>query len=526
MALLLATLVLAVVLGVQAGMAATYHRATAQGVLRDYASAAAETYAQRAGREFEYYGVYPTFRVLARVGAGETRVPLPEPAALPLSDASERQAIAYVRSLFRVDLNDGSIQHTGARFGKDMERWLADTLQRAAHAFDPEWVLAVLVDPSPAQHLVVYTVQFDEEYRPLTAYGVELDPDSVRSLFAGSATRAPLLPTTLTRRSDPDSLMSIELRDGLSRVLARSGIDDPAYSPYRGETSLGPRAGGLVAQVALRPEAAEQLIIGGLPRGRLPLIGGLLVLTAGLILAALLLLRRESELQRLRTEFVSNVSHELRTPLAEIRMFAETLALGRVRNEAERQRSLEIIDQEARRLTHLVENVLQFSRAERNASHLSPEPTPLAPIVEHVTEVFAPLAKARAVDVQTAVRTGDAAIADRGAVQQMLLNLLDNAVKYGPEGQTVTVGCDRVNGMVQLWVEDEGPGIPHSDREKIWNRFSRLEREQDAAVAGTGIGLAVVRELAQLQSGRAWWERAPSGGSRFLIELPAAEDAP
>src|SRR5205823_8566778 len=108
------------------------------------------------------------------------------------------------------------------------------------------------------------------------------------------------------------------------------------------------------------------------PRSRLPLLAGLTVLTAALVLIAIVQLRREHELSRLRADFVSGVSHELRTPLAQIRMFSETLLLGRVRSDDERVRSLEIIDQEARRLTHLVENLLHFSRSERRLTRLAP----------------------------------------------------------------------------------------------------------------------------------------------------------
>src|SRR3712207_6139212 len=125
-------------------------------------------------------------------------------------------------------------------------------------------------------------------------------------------------------------------------------------------------------------------------------------------------------------------------------MFAETLLLDRVRSEGERRRSLEIIDQEARRLTHLVENVLQFSRNERSVTRLSPEPTDVAVEVREVVETFAPIAAARGVALATQLGEGCTTEVDRAALRQVLLNFLDNAVKYGPPGQTVTVGarCD------------------------------------------------------------------------------------
>src|SRR5881296_3712452 len=275
--------------------------------------------------------------------------------------------------------------------------------------------------------------------------------------------------------------------------------------------------GRLQVQVALRPDLAPKLVIGGMPRSNLPMLLILLALTAGLVAVALQQLRREYELARLRGDFVSGVSHELRTPLAQIRMFSETLLLGRVRSDDERERSLEIIDQEARRLTHLVENLLHFSRSERRLARLSPAPAPLAPLVSEAAEGFAPLAAARGVTLCTELTD---------ALRQMLLNLLDNAVKYGPSGQTVTLGLTVADGRARVSVDDEGPGIPAAERERIWDRFWRLERDRGSAVAGTGIGLSVVRELVALHGGRSWVEDAPASergdraGSRFVIELP------
>jgi len=297
-------------------------------------------------------------------------------------------------------------------------------------------------------------------------------------------------------------------------------------SPFTARDTIGTDMGDLFAHTTLREAVADQLIIGGLPRSRLPLILSLLGLTAVLIGIALFQLRRESQLARLRSDFISGVSHELRTPLAQIRMFSETLTLGRVRSDDERRRSLAIIDQEARRLTHLVENLLHFSRSERQATHITPEPTRIAPLVQEVIDGFAPLAAARGATLAATV-PGDLIVpADPGAVRQMLLNLLDNAVKYGPAGQHVRIGAARENGFARLWVDDGGPGIPRADRERVWVRFWRLERDRDSAVAGSGIGLAVVRELATLHHGRAFIDdTAPTDGSapgtRVVIELPA-----
>ena len=115
--------------------------------------------------------------------------------------------------------------------------------------------------------------------------------------------------------------------------------------------------------------------------------------------------------------------------------------------------------------------------------------------------------------------------ADRDAVVQILRNLLENAIKYGPEGQTVRVTVDASNGVARLMVEDQGPGVPAAERERIWQPYHRLTRDRRAAGAGTGLGLSVVAELSGLLNGRAWVEDAAGGGARFVVELPRADES-
>jgi signal transduction histidine kinase len=238
---------------------------------------------------------------------------------------------------------------------------------------------------------------------------------------------------------------------------------------------------------------------------------------------ALVQLRRQQELARLRTEFVSGVSHELRTPLAQIRWFAELLHLGKLRSEEERTRSAGIIDQEARRLTYLVENVLNFSRAEKGTNRISPSPADFDHEIAEALELFAPLARARKMTVASALDANAVVSLDRDALRQILLNLLDNAVKYGPAGQTISVGSEIAGDRARVWVEDQGPGIPRDERQRVWEPYVRLNREAESATGGSGIGLSVVRELVTLHGGRTRAESAPGGGARVVIELPLTQ---
>jgi signal transduction histidine kinase len=166
-----------------------------------------------------------------------------------------------------------------------------------------------------------------------------------------------------------------------------------------------------------------------------------------------------------------------------------------------------------------VENILTFSRAERNSVRLSPREADLAAEVRDTIDCFTPLARARRVVIDTTLEPDIRASVDVEAFRQILLNMLDNAVKYGPEGQTVRVNLSRSGANARITVEDEGQGIPAADKDRIWTPFFRLERDVSSAVAGSGIGLSVVRELVELHGGRVAVE-GRAQGTRFVIALP------
>ena len=327
-----------------------------------------------------------------------------------------------------------------------------------------------------------------------------------------------LSPSVMDNRSNTDLFqIAVDDRNGESLFLT-----DAVAGPFEARAPLTGWLPGATAHVAVKPEMMPYLVAGGMPQSRLPVVLGLLLMNGTLVVLGFGLLRREEEIARLRSDFVAGVSHELRTPLAQIRMFAETLMLGRVRSEAERTRSLEIIDQEARRLTMLVENVLLYSRADRRQVRVNPVPADLAADVREAVQGFTILHRSRAIEIRTELQENVIAPVDRGALKQMLLNLLDNAAKYGPPDQRITVALALFGTHARVWVDDEGPGIPKGERERVFEAFVRLDRDQESPVAGSGIGLSLVRELALLHHGRTWAEDAPNGGTRVIIELPGA----
>jgi signal transduction histidine kinase len=519
--LLLLTLVLTGVLAFEAYRSSRSHRVTAASALADNAAFAAWRFASISESKIDWLIAEPAFHYLQTTYGKEdwAIVQNGNPDAPELEECPIAIRYAFIMNPAGTKLKILE----GVRPTVDTKKWLKGALREALTSYDHEWYHAVITGATDdIDHIVFYKVEFDDDQVPEAILGFEVDPAVLPEAFDHAFGWGTILPPALTGDLKNAEMLSVRVIGPAGQILYKSAREHGWE--FAATDHFSPRYGdGLEVEVAIRPSMAETLIIGGLPKSRLPLIMGLLVLAGGMVAAAIFVLRRELEFSRLRTQFVSNVSHELRTPLAQIRMFVETLLLGRVRSKEEAQRSLEIMNREVRRLSNLVENILAFSRAERNGMQLKFEPTELTPLFKEVVDTFEPLASGRSVKLRTEVEADATATVDRSAVRQILLNLLDNAVKYGPSGQTVTLGLEVQNGTVQLRVDDEGPGVPPESREGVWEAFFRLDREREEATAGTGIGLSVVRELVLGHDGRAWVEEGPAGGARFLIELPVGQ---
>ena len=317
------------------------------------------------------------------------------------------------------------------------------------------------------------------------------------------------------------------MRDPRTRLVFQSA--QPQSSPYSADAPLE-QVGPLTVHATIRPHAVELLALGAIPESRVPLLVGLLTLTAAMVVVTIMQLRREHELSRLRSDFISSVSHELRTPLSQILLFAETLNLGRVRTEEERHTATDVIVQEGRRLMHLVENILHFSRAERRMTRLGPEPLDLSQAVAAIVDDWLPLASAADVRVRTQFAPDVHAVADRSALRQMVLNLLDNAVKYGPATQTVTVGhvvVDAVGHARSRLGRRRGrrnsaraSASACGSRSIDWIA-TRIRRSPGAASDCTSCVSSRVCTAATRGS-----KMHPAAARAFVIELPAAPRAP
>jgi signal transduction histidine kinase len=269
------------------------------------------------------------------------------------------------------------------------------------------------------------------------------------------------------------------------------------------------------------------------------MLGGVLFLGLGFAAAAALGLRRQYKLAEARRTFVAAVSHELRTPLAHVNALSETLLLGRAESPEQAQRWLRAIHREGRRLSVLTENVLLHARGERRGIRAAPQWTDVGAVVHDAVSLVEAQAHARSARIVIAGTAVDGTVGgasgwvDAAAVRQIVINFIENALKFGPDGQTVTVRVDLersaapggAGGLLRLSVDDEGPGVPPADRDRIWQPFVRLA-EGGSAPAGTGLGLSVVRQLVAELGGRWSVCNVAGRGARFRVEVPLAAPAP
>jgi signal transduction histidine kinase len=231
--------------------------------------------------------------------------------------------------------------------------------------------------------------------------------------------------------------------------------------------------------------------------------------------------RRELELADMRSQFVASVSHELRTPLTAIRMFAETLQMERPLDQSARAEYLSTIVHESERLTRLINNVLDFSQIERGQKVYRREPAPLGAIVRQVVStVEYPLAR-QGFDLHVATRDDlPLANVDGDAIQQALLNLLSNAMKYSTDRRRIDLTLSGVNGHAVIQVTDYGLGIAPRDQTRIFERFFRASIPENARIPGAGLGLSLVHHIVAAHGGFVDVSSTPGEGSTFAIHLP------
>jgi signal transduction histidine kinase len=234
--------------------------------------------------------------------------------------------------------------------------------------------------------------------------------------------------------------------------------------------------------------------------------------------------RREVQMAEMRSQFVSSVSHELKTPLTAIRMFAETLRLGRSKDRKAQEEYLDTIVNESQRLTRLLNNVLDFSKLEKGIRAYRPEKTSVPEVVQAAVQAMDYPFKQQGYRLRVQVEDGlPEIVADRDALEQAILNLLHNAMKYSGESREIDLRAKREGRFVLIQVQDQGIGIEPKEQAKIFEKFYRIPSAENKRLPGTGLGLAIVAAFVKAHGGHLRVESTPGAGSTFTLFLPWEE---
>jgi signal transduction histidine kinase len=233
------------------------------------------------------------------------------------------------------------------------------------------------------------------------------------------------------------------------------------------------------------------------------------------------------ELDRLKSDFLSTVSHELRTPLTSIRSFSEILLRYDVDDVEKRKKFVGIINDEAERLTRMINDLLDLSKIEAGRLELTREALELDPVFTRAYGTTHPLCAEKEIHLICEIEPALPAVyAGADWLHQVLTNLLFNAVKFSHKGGTIRLSARKSGGFARISVADEGPGIPSDQLEQIFDRFHQVRDPQKANPLGTGLGLTISREIVEKLGGRIWVESEPGAGATFFFTVPLAPVSP
>jgi len=345
-----------------------------------------------------------------------------------------------------------------------------------------------------------------------TVAGFLLDGDAVRDRIVGALpeilTGTRIL-TVLDERSDPLVVPAVrELPEWRLPFVARE---------------ISPRLPGWEAGAWLTDPTEADSRARTAERAVWMMVGALFFVIAVGGAVMIRVLTSEMRLARRKTTFVANVSHELKTPLTSIRLFAEMLQSGRLKDEEKRREYLRTMVSEAERLSRLVENVLSFSRDGGGASSL--EPLDLAELARETALQMNPGLSDNGFTCSFSADGPGLVLGDPGALRQVVMNLLSNAEKYSGQGREIQVRCVRDRGQAVVEVMDRGPGVAQSQRGKVFQEFFRGDDSLTASKSGAGLGLYIARTIARHHGGDVFYAPREGGGSVFSLSIPLVRDA-
>lgn len=386
------------------------------------------------------------------------------------------------------------------------------------YLFEGEWL------PRGDKHVYTSTAIFlrtDEETGGQAIAGAAFDADYLRDQFFPQTLDEVMSRNVAEAQTDKNAVIMVRGKGDSSPLASGSGWDGGEAEVERPMESV---FSGLVLGMKLKGTTLAALGQHFMHTSFL-ILGGLSFLLAGGIFLTYRNVSKEMALARLKSDFVSNVSHELRTPLALIRLYAETLELGRLTGPSKHQEYYSIIRKESERLTALINNILDFSRIEAGRKEYDFRETDLPELVRNTLESYRYQIEQHGFILEEKIGDVPPLRLDREAVARSLVNLVNNALKYSQDRKYIGVNLYRENGCVKLEVIDHGIGIPPDEQHKIFEKFYRVGDPLVHNTKGSGLGLSLVQHIARAHGGDVVVDSTPGSGSKFTITLPLDSSA-
>ena len=422
---------------------------------------------------------------------------------------------------------DASFRSEAAELAKMSEGWLSmdhkdvaeKIIQMEKKGVPPYYVYPYWVPrvETKAYQVLVMFVKKDKSTAEPSIGGMVFDADYLKGRFFPDVLESVISRNLAEGQSDHQAVVMIHPKGESDPLVASEGWDG---GPPEVERNMEAAFPGLTLAIKLKGttlEALGQRFV----RTSFMILGGLSLLLAGGIVLTYRSVSKEMTLARLKSDFVSNVSHELRTPLSLIRLYAETLEMGRLTSPEKYQEYYRIMRKESERLTALINNILDFSRIEAGRKEYDFRETDLRELVHNTLDSYRYQIEQHGFDYEEKIADDVPPLRlDREAMARSLLNLVNNALKYSQDRKYIGVNLYRDNGSVKLEVVDHGIGIPPQEQCKIFEKFYRVGDPLVHNTKGSGLGLSLVRHIVQAHGGEVSVDSSPGQGSKFTIALP------